>query len=155
MAILGQTKALTAMLVLAVSFALSISGHAADSQATPEGTAPTVVEVSQTPRGVAYKVDSKQADLTPATSLLHLLALVYQKRGAKAPVVVLLDPRVPIDQIWNVDGTLGKAQLTNVRYSIVDRPTQKMVEIRWGSAMPYSKDPPIDPDPLRLSPERH
>lgn len=152
MAISSQTKALAPTLVLAVSFALSISAHAAGSHAAPQGTAPTVLEVSKTPRGVAYKVDSKRADLTPATSLLHLLALVYQKRGAKAPVVVLLDPRVPIDQIWNVDGTLGKAQLTNVRYFIVDRPTQKMVEIKWGSAMPYSKNPPIDRDPLRLYP---
>lgn len=107
---------------------------------------PTVVEVHKSTHGVAYNVDSRPADLTPTTSLLHLLALVHEKRGAGAPVVVLLDAAVPINQIWNVDGTAGKAQLTNVRYFIVDRDTQKMVEIKWGPILPYSKDPLVDRD---------
>jgi len=137
-------------LVVAVGLFLALHPNRTEGQNTP-----TIVEVYKIPRGVAYRVDSKPADLTATTSLLHLLALVYEKRGADAPVVVLLDPRVPIDQIWNVDGTAGKAQLTNLRYFVINRDTQKMVEIKWGSAVPYSKNPPIDPDPLSLFPERH
>ncbi len=127
---------------LAFAASLSVPLHPAGKQG--QNTPPTVVEVDKTPRGVAYKVDGQRADLTATTSLLYLLNRVCEKRGPNAPIVVLLDPRVPIDQIWNVEGTAGKAQLNNLRYFVLDRDTQKMSEIKWGPAVPYSTNPPLD-----------
>jgi hypothetical protein len=136
-------------LLAAVVLSLALHPHRTEGQTTP-----TVVEVYETPRGVAYRIDSRPADRTAETSLLRLLSLVYEKHGADAPVVVLLDPGVPISQISNVDGTAGKAQLNNLRYFVIDRGTQKMTEIKWGPTVPYSRNPPPDPDPLKLFPEK-
>jgi hypothetical protein len=135
------------MLAAAAFFASSCMAQSGQNPGAIASARPTVVEVEKTQRGVAYKVDGQRADLTATTNLLYLLNRVCEKRGPNAPIVVLLDPRVPIDQIGNVDGTAGKAQLNNLRYFVLDRDTQKMSEIKWGPAVPYSTNPPINRDP--------
>jgi len=102
------------------------------------------VEVFKTPHGVGYRVDSQRADLTPGANLLRLLALAREKHGATAPVMVLLDPRVPIEQIDYVDGVAAKVPLGNLHYFEFSRDTQKMAEIKFGPTIPYSKNPPLN-----------
>lgn len=138
----NAAMSLIRMLAAAALLASSSTGQSGRNQGAIASTRPTVVEVEKTQRGVAYKVDGQRADLTATTSLLYLLNRVCEKRGSNTPIVVLLDPRVPIDQIGNVDGTAGKAQLNNLRYFVLDRDTQKMSEIKWGPAVPFSKNPP-------------
>jgi len=82
--------------------------------------------------------------MTPTTDLLHALNRVREERGAGALIVVLLDPRLPIEQIWNVDGTAGKAQLTNLHYFIVNRETEMMTEIKWARSVPFSTNPTMN-----------
>lgn len=118
--------------------------HPASNRGPMPNAAPTVVRIDKTPRGVAYKVDSKPISLTPTTNLLYVLNQVNDERGSNTPVVVLIDPRVPITEIWNFDGVAGKAQLTNIRYFVFNRETEKMSEIKWGPSIPLSTNPPVN-----------
>lgn len=126
---------------------LAIAAALAGSMPSPgnqgQRVRPTVIEVNKTPHGVTYKVDSETAELTPKGNLLYLLNQVRRERGSHVPVIVLLDPRVPIDEIGNVDGTAGKAQLNNLRFFVIDRDTPRMSEIKWGPSIPYSTNPPL------------
>ncbi len=115
--------------------------HAGRNQGGVQNAAPTVVRVDKTPQGIAYKVDSKSTGSTPTTDLLHALNRVNDERGSNAPVVVLIDPRLSISEIWNFDGVAGKAQLTNIRYFVFNRETERMAELKWGPSVPLSTNP--------------
>ncbi len=134
-------NAVVIVLVPAAFSPLLHVAHTSTNQGAPQNAVPTVVRIDKTPRGVAYKVGSKPVSLTPTSNLLYLLNRVNDERGANTSVVVLIDPRVPINEIWNVDGVAGKAQLTNLRYFVFDRDTEKMVELKWGPAVPFSTNP--------------
>jgi biopolymer transport protein ExbD len=97
---------------------------------------PFVVRVDLVGRHIRYRVDGM-----PNEDLLRALALLH-KRDANAQVIVLLDRRVPLDEIGNVDGTAGKAQLTNLRYFVVYYDTEKMAELTMGAGMRITTDPP-------------
>jgi hypothetical protein len=103
---------------------------------------PTVVRVDQTARGILYKVDSKPTGSTPTTDLLHTLNRIRAERGESTPVMVIIDSRVPINEIWNLSGVAGKAQLTNLRYFIHFHETEMMSEIKPMPAVPFSTNLP-------------
>ncbi|MGB2590171.1 MAG: hypothetical protein WBF09_18875 [Candidatus Acidiferrum sp.] len=105
---------------------------------------PTVVQADKTARGVAYKVDSKLTGSRPTDDLLHALNQVADRNGVNHPVFVFVDPRLSIDEIWNVNGVAGKAQLTNVRFFIFFRENHKMTEIKWTPFVPFSTNPPVN-----------
>jgi hypothetical protein len=102
---------------------------------------PTIVQIDMLPRGLVYKVDSKTTGSDPTDDLLHALNQVADQHGANQPVFVFVDPRLPINEIWNVNGVAAKAQLTNVRFFVFFRENQKMTEIKWT---------PFVPSPYRL-----
>jgi hypothetical protein len=95
--------------------------HPASGRVSLPHAAPTVVRIDKTPRGVAYKVDSKPITDTPTTNLLYVLNRVNDEHGSNSPVVVLIDPRVPIIEMWNFNAVAGKAQLANIRYFVFIR----------------------------------
>jgi hypothetical protein len=105
---------------------------------------PTVVEVDKTPGGVTYKVDSEPTGSKPTDDLLHALNQVADQNGVNHPVLVFLDPRLPLDEIWNMNGVAGKAQLTNLRFFIFFRENQKMTEIKWTPFVPFSTSPLVN-----------
>jgi len=109
-----------------------------------ENSRPVLIEVEKAPRGVVYKVDSKPTGHTSETDILRVLSLVHEKRGADVPVMVLLDPRVPLEQLWDVGGIAGKAQLTHLRYFVPDPDTRTMAELKWsfGTPVPFTKKLP-------------
>jgi hypothetical protein len=88
---------------------------------------------------VNYKVDSQ-----PVADLLLSLSRLEKERGPNCPVIALIDPRLPIEEIWNIDGTAGKAQFTKVRFFIFFKETGKMSELRQMPAVPFSTNPPIE-----------
>jgi hypothetical protein len=88
---------------------------------------------------VNYRIDSQ-----PVTDLLLSLSRLEEQRGPRCPIVALVDPRLPIEEIWNIDGTAGKAQFTNVRFFVFFRDTGKMSEIRRLPAVPFSTSPPLE-----------
>lgn len=104
---------------------------------------PIVILAEMAKGRVVYRVDSKPA----LPDLLRVLSILEGQRGRDCPVVVLLDSRVPISELGNIDGTAGKAALTNIRFFVFTHDTGRMSEIRWLPAVPYSTDPPINPDP--------
>jgi len=106
---------------------------------------PIVVDIQRTRTGLRYRVDSQ-----PTTDLLRSLSDLEQQRGPNCPVIALLYPDVPIEWIGGIDGTAGKAQLSNVRVFAVFPDTGKMSEIRLLPAVPYSTNPAINRDPLGI-----
>jgi hypothetical protein len=62
--------------------------------------------------------------------LLSDLNIVARQNGHSHPVTVLIDPNLPISEIWNIDGVAGKAQLTNVRFFVFFRETEMVAEIK-------------------------
>jgi hypothetical protein len=105
---------------------------------------PTVVQVDKTARGIVYKVDSKPTGSKPTDDLLHALNQVADRNGVNHPVFVFVDPRLSIDEIWNVSGVAGKAQLTNLRFFIFFTENQNMTEIKWTPFAPFSTSPSLN-----------
>jgi hypothetical protein len=95
---------------------------------------------------VVYEVDSKPA----LPDLLSVLGSLEEQRGKDCPVIALIDSRAPISEFGNIDGTAGKAQLTNIRYFAFTPGAGRMSEIRWLPSVPYSTDPPMSRDPLNI-----
>ena len=75
-----------------------------------------------------------------ASGLLFALSHVHDRDANAA--VVLLDPHVPLDEIGNVDGAAANAQLTNVRYFILNNETAYVWEIKCGPSMRITTNPP-------------
>lgn len=98
---------------------------------------PFVVRADRVGHKIRYRVDS----MPDASGLLFALRHAHD-RDANAAVIVLLDPRVPLDEIGNVDGTAAKAQLTNVRYFILNNETGYRWEIKCGPSMRITTNPP-------------
>jgi hypothetical protein len=113
-------------------------------RAATQTSAPTVVHMNKTPLGTAYSVNPKPKGFETRDNLLRILDLVYDERGPHAPVVVLVDPRVPFTEIWNFDGVADKAQLTNIHYFVFNPETKYMAELKWGPTVPYSTNPPLN-----------
>ncbi|MBZ5696288.1 MAG: hypothetical protein LAN36_13115 [Acidobacteriia bacterium] len=140
----ARTKALALAMALGILFLFS--AETGGQQRGPAHVKPIVIRAEMAKGRVVYQVDSKPA----LPDLLRVLNVLEEQRGKDCPVVVLLDFRVPISEFWNIDGTAGKADLTNLRYFVFFRDTEKMVEIKWGPAVPYSTNPSIDRDPLGI-----
>ncbi|MBZ5644121.1 MAG: hypothetical protein LAO19_15270 [Acidobacteriia bacterium] len=102
---------------------------------------PTLVRLDKAPHGIAYTVDSRRTGSTATTDILYVLNQVKSERGSIAPVVVIVDPRVSITDIWNFDGIAGKAQLDNLRYFVINRESGVMSELKWGPTVPISTNP--------------
>lgn len=103
-------------------------------------TQKAVIVVAEGRKGqVNYKINSQ-----PTTDLLLSLSKLEEERGSKCPVIALIDARLPIEEIWGIEGVAGKAQFTSVRVYIFFRDTGKMSEIRQLPAVPLSMNPPVE-----------
>jgi hypothetical protein len=143
-AILNLRNLMSSILVVAMCLLSLCTGYARRNFRAPQDMGPIVIRIDKTLRGVTYEVNSTPTGSTASTDILHLLAELQHQRGSNTPVLVLLDPRVPIEQIWNVNGIAGKAQLDNIRFFVLDPDTEKMVQIKWESAVPFSTNPPTN-----------
>jgi hypothetical protein len=104
------------------------------------GSQRAIVVMAEGAKGrVNYRIDSQ-----PITDLLLSLSRLEEERGPHRPIVVLIDPRLPIEEIWNIDGTAGKAQFANVRFFVFFRDTGKMSELRQLPAVPFSTSPRME-----------
>jgi len=133
-------RSAAALLLGGVGFFSSLS-QPPRNQDTAQNPTPIIVRLDKTPRGVAYKVDSKPVSPTPTANLLYLLGQAYHEHGSNDSVVLLVDPRVPITDIWNVDGVAAKVPLTNIRCFVINRESGFMWELKWGPTMPISTNP--------------
>ena len=125
---------LTAILATA-SFALA---SLALGQSTRQKEKPVVILAEIVNGRIHYKVDSKPA----LPDFLRVLSLVEEQRGKDYPVIALIDSRASFDEVGNIDGTAGKAQLTNIRYFVFNKASGKMAEIHYGPDIPFSPNPP-------------
>jgi hypothetical protein len=100
---------------------------------------PIVVMAEGTKGHVAYEIDSQ-----PVWDLLLSLSRLEKQRGPNCPVIALIDPHLPIEEIWNIDGTAGKAQFTKVRFFIFFKGTGKMSELHQMPAVSFSTNPPTE-----------
>jgi hypothetical protein len=115
----------------------STSDAYSQERTSPTEKRPIVLEVTKTKGRDVWIVDSK-----PAEDPLHALSVLSEGRGHDTAVVVLLNKDVPLDTIWEVEGTAWKAQLDHLRFFLVDRERGIMREINRGPAVPISTNPP-------------
>jgi hypothetical protein len=115
--------------------------HPRGNQNVAQNPTPIIVRMDKTPRGVAYRVDSKRVSPTPTSNLLYLLVRATHERGSNPPVVVLVDPRVSVADMWTVEGVAAKVPLTNIRYFVLNRESGYMAELKWGPTVPLSTNP--------------
>jgi len=101
---------------------------------------PIVVLVERLGGRVRYTVDSKPVK----TNLLVALNQGLGDRPRDYPVVALIDSQVPVDEVWEVMGTAGKAGITNLRYFVFSRDSGRMSEIKIGRPIPFSTNPPLE-----------
>ena len=111
--------------IVPVAAALVLLSFVMGARTQQASTKATVITVERLNGRVTYKVDSQRVG-----ELLSALNKVVDREGPSRPVTVLIDPTLPISEIWNIDGVAGKAQLTNVRFFAVFRETEMMSEIR-------------------------
>ncbi|MGA8220217.1 MAG: hypothetical protein WB780_01090, partial [Candidatus Acidiferrales bacterium] len=103
---------------------------------------PTIIMVEKSGGHTAYKVDSKPVGDAAMDNILYVLNDVAHRNGKDHPVLIYLDPRLPIEEIWNLNGVAGKAQLDNLRYFVFFRENQMMTEIKWAPFSPFTTSPP-------------
>jgi len=97
--------------------------------------------VERTRGRTTYTVDFKLTDESATNNFLEVLARVEHRYGPDHPVVIYLDPDVPIGEIWDVDGTAGKAQLRNLRFFVYLRGEQTLTEIKRTQSGPFTTNP--------------
>jgi hypothetical protein len=114
----------------------------ARSQGAP--AKPTIILVERVGGRTTYKFDSKPVGHLATDDILYALNQVAHRNGMDHPVYVYLDPRVPIEEIWNLNGIAGKAQLNNLRYFVFFRENQMMTEMKWTPFSPFTTSPPAD-----------
>ena len=130
-----------AVLLLGGFGIFSSLSYARSNQNVAQNPTPIIVRMDKTPRGVAYRVDSKRVSPTPTSNFLYLLARATHERGSNPPVMVLVAPRVSVADMWTVEGVAAKVPLTNIRYFIVYRESGYMSELKWSPNVPFSNNP--------------
>lgn len=104
---------------------------------------PTIIMVEKAGGHTTYKVDSKPAGHVATDNILYVLQDVADRRGVNHPVLVYLDPRVPIEETWTLNGIASKAQLNNLRFFAFYSKDHKMItEIKLTPFSPFTTSPP-------------
>ena len=96
----------------------------------------TVVLVEQERSHSTYKIDAH-----PVKDLLFGLSEVAEKKGKDQPIVVLINSSLPCQELWTVAGVAMKAELSNVRFFVVFRDSEMMVEIKRMPAVAFTTTP--------------
>jgi hypothetical protein len=105
---------------------------------------PTIIMVEKAGGHTTYKVDSKRVGHASMDNMLYVLNEVAHRNGKDHPVLIYLDPRLPIEEIWNLNGVAGKAQLDNLRYFVFFRQNQMITEMKWTPFSPFTTSPPAN-----------
>lgn len=141
-----MSHARTIALAMGLASMLLFCAQTGGQQAGSANAKPIVILAEVANGRVVYQVDSKPA----LPDLLRVLNILEEQRGKNYPVVALIDARARITEFGNIDGTAGKAQLTNIRFFVFSRDSGKMSEVRWLPPVPFSTDPPSNQDPLGI-----
>ncbi|MGA8013970.1 MAG: hypothetical protein WB949_16185 [Candidatus Acidiferrales bacterium] len=128
------------LLTSALATASFATAGLARGRAAQQEKKPVVILAEMVNGRIHYKVNSKSA----RPDILRVLSILEEQRGRDCPVVALVDSRAPFDEIGNIDGIAGKAQLTNIRYFVFSKAGGKMSEAHFGPNIPYSPNPPIE-----------
>jgi hypothetical protein len=122
---------------LLVCFALLASPPQAVANSVQDAGKPTIVTVQTCHGLITITVDSKLIRDTQTENLLYVFNQVYTRYGVEHPLLVYLEQDVPFIEIWNVKDVAAKAQLNNLRFFVVYRPTNSATEIKWGESTPF------------------
>ena len=135
-----STRMKAILLALALAFPGLGSSNSSARQNGNEQVKPIVIVAEIVNGRIAYSVNSK----TALPDLLRVLNILSEQRGKDCPVVALVDVHARISEIGNIDGTAGKAQLTNIRFYVFDRERDGMSSIQFGPTIPFSTNPPAN-----------
>lgn len=105
-------------------------------------TKPLVLTVYLEAGKTVYKLDGKKVEDRRDNSLLWNLTQEVKERGARIPVLVIVDVEAPLTEFGKVETALDKADLTSERRLFAgDFRNGTMNEIHWEQkALPIPKD---------------
>ena len=123
-------------LTLLMLFVISSPLFSLNSE-SPAGRPLVVLAAEAQDHRIVYHVDGRDAK----PDLLRVLNLVGDQRGREIKVIVMIDSRAPISEIGNIDGTLGKAGFTKVRFFVFNKEANVMSTLQFGRTIPFSLHP--------------
>jgi hypothetical protein len=133
MANLRKTIIAVVTLLAAVLLGGSENPHA---QALPDKPVVLLAEVKA--EKMVYQIDGRA--LGP--DLLHALEILAERRGKDVKIIVLLDNHSTFLEYGNIEGLLGKAELTRFRFYIFNRQSNLMGTLEFGKTIPFTTSPP-------------
>lgn len=81
---------------------------------------------------LVYRLNGKRVEDTPANSLLTNLAKLVRARGARVPVIIIIDVRAPFTEVGKIETALDKTGITSTRrIYVTDFRDGTMNEILW------------------------
>jgi hypothetical protein len=107
------------------------------AQTGPTRSEPVIISGEINNHRIVYDVDGERA----MPDLLRVLNNLAEKRGHDVRVIVLIDSRASIAEFGNVEGTLSKAELSQIEYFIVNKAAHVMNSVKFGKTIPYSSRP--------------
>jgi hypothetical protein len=75
---------------------------------------------------------------------LRIFNALREQFGPDYPIVAIVDYNGKISDLFEISGTAGKAGLNNIRTFISYPDSGKMAEVKFGLALPFSKDGPFN-----------
>lgn len=131
----GLTRAICLSLgALVVLAGLAYPLNANNPQSKANKVEPVVVIVQRVHGRITYAVDSK-----PAEDPLRALGVLEEKRGEDCPVMVLLDWRLPISEITDMEFVADKAGFKHVRsFTFVPPGHDYISEIKFGRQVHFA-----------------
>jgi hypothetical protein len=85
-----------------------------------------------------FTIDGHLVGHGPEDNILSDLQQVYNQFGRAHPINVFIDSRLPFDQMDNVRGTAGKAQLDSLRFFVFFKEFSRMYEVATSRIVKYS-----------------
>jgi len=119
------------------------SGFQSEEKQTSIGDPKPIVAVVQRTKGrLSIAV---HPDPLPGKDPLRVFNALHEKFDSKYPVVAIVDDSARISDLYEVDGTAGKAGFENVRTFISHYDNGKMFEVKFGPGIPFSINGPFNP----------
>jgi hypothetical protein len=116
-----------------------------ESRSLPKSGHPIVATVNRSQGKLDLTVEP---NLAPNGELLRAFGILIEQRGRDYPVVVLVDSDSKLSDIFEASKFAGKAGFLNVRVFFVNHKSGFMSEIKLGSDIPISHNPPPESGPF-------
>ena len=122
--------ALAMAVIVALALAPKLRGQGTEAK-------PVTVVAKKFGIHIRYYVDSRLVGLQATDNILFDLARIENTKGANYPVNVYVDSRLRFVDMWNIEGTADKAQLTNLHFFVFTPGEDQAIPIEEMPQVPF------------------